>query len=166
MRILLTDFMSRLLVHIASSDIAEPFIASLPVMGRDGTLWDIQATSAAAGHVRAKTGTLTYDDCLHKRVLFAAKGLAGYVDAKSGRRLAFATYLANFNRAASSDLDPGQVLGEPRRSDLRVHLKLESSSTGRRRLHNILLAPAAPDLSISLPRSKAASFKVSAAGAY
>ena len=106
------DFMCRLLVHIASSNIAEPFIASLPVMGRDGTLWDIQPASPAAGHVRAKTGTLTYDDCLHKGVVFAAKGLAGYVDTKSGRRLAFTTYLANFHRLASSNLDPGQVLGE------------------------------------------------------
>lgn len=106
------DFMCRLLAHIASSDIAEPFIASLPVMGRDGTLWNIQPTSPAAGHVRAKTGTISYNDCVHKGLLFSAKGLAGYVDAKSGRRLAFTTYLANFNRVASSDLDPGQALGE------------------------------------------------------
>ena len=106
------DFMCRLLAHIASSDIVEPFIATLPVMGRDGTLWDIQPASPAAGHVRAKTGTIGYADCLHSGFLFSAKGLAGYVDAKSGRRLAFTTYLANFNRMASSELDPGQVLGE------------------------------------------------------
>jgi D-alanyl-D-alanine carboxypeptidase/D-alanyl-D-alanine-endopeptidase (penicillin-binding protein 4) len=106
------DFMCRLLVHIASSDIAEPFMASLPVMGRDGTLWDIQLASSAAGRVRAKTGTMRHGDCLRRGLLFSAKGLAGYVDGKSGRRLAFTTYLANFNRMASSDLDPGQVLGE------------------------------------------------------
>jgi PBP4 family serine-type D-alanyl-D-alanine carboxypeptidase len=106
------DFMCRLLVRIASSDIAESFIASLPVMGRDGTLWDIQPMSPAAGHVRAKTGTVTHDDRLRKGIIFAAKGLAGYVDAKSGRRLAFTTYLAHFHRMAFSDLDPGQALGE------------------------------------------------------
>lgn len=106
------DFMCRLLVHVASSDIAEPFIASLPVMGRDGTLWDIQPESPAAGHVRAKTGTLDYNDRLHKGVMFAAKGLAGYIDAKSGRQLACTAYLANFHRTAASDLNPGQVLGE------------------------------------------------------
>jgi D-alanyl-D-alanine carboxypeptidase/D-alanyl-D-alanine-endopeptidase (penicillin-binding protein 4) len=87
-------------------------MASLPVMGRDGTLWDIQPASPAAGHVRAKTGTLMYEDCLNKRAFFNAKGLAGYVDTQSGRRLAFTIYLANFHREASSDLDPGQVLGE------------------------------------------------------
>ena len=106
------DFLCRFLVHVASSDIAEPFIASLPVMGRDGTLWDIQQASPAAGHVMAKTGTVIYDDRLHKGVCFAAKALAGYVEAKSGRRLAFTAYFANFHRAASSSLDPGQVLGE------------------------------------------------------
>jgi PBP4 family serine-type D-alanyl-D-alanine carboxypeptidase len=106
------DFMCRLLLRIASSDIAGPFMASLPVMGRDGTLWDIQSTSPAAGHVRAKTGTLTYDDRLHKGRMFSAKGLAGYIDAKSGRRFAFTAYLANFHQSASSDVDPGQVLGE------------------------------------------------------
>ncbi len=77
------DFMCRLLTHIASSDIAEPFVASLPVMGRDGTLWDIQQASPAAGHVRAKTGTINYRDCLHKGYVFSAKGLAGYVDARA-----------------------------------------------------------------------------------
>ena len=106
------DFMCRLLVTIASSDIAESFLASLPVMGRDGTLWDIQPASPAAGHVKAKTGTVTHSDCLHKGVIFAAKGLAGYVDSKNGRRLAFTTYLAHFHRMASSGLDPGHVLGE------------------------------------------------------
>lgn len=106
------DFMCRLLVHIAKSDIIEPFRASLPVMGRDGTLWDVQPASPAAGHVRAKTGTLSYVDGLHKGVCFVAKGLAGYVDAKSGRQFAFTAYLANFHRMAASDLDPGQVLGE------------------------------------------------------
>jgi D-alanyl-D-alanine carboxypeptidase/D-alanyl-D-alanine-endopeptidase (penicillin-binding protein 4) len=106
------DFMCRLLVRIASSEIVEPFMESLPGMGRDGTLWDIQPVSPAAGHVRAKTGTLQYEDFLRKGGIFAAKGLAGYVDAQSGRRLAFTAYLANFHRSASSDLDPGQVLGE------------------------------------------------------
>ena len=106
------DFMCRLLVHISSSDIAEPFMASLPVMGCDGTLCDIQLTSPAAGQVRAKTGTIFYPDCLHGGFFFPAKGLAGYVDAKSGRRLAFTTYLNHFNRKSSSDPDPAQVLGE------------------------------------------------------
>ena len=71
-------FMSRLLIRIAASDICEPFICGLPIMGRDGTLWDIQPDSPAAGRVMAKTGTLSIED-LHRNVLFTCKGLAGYL---------------------------------------------------------------------------------------
>lgn len=106
------DFMCRLLVRIVSTDIYEPFVDSLPVMGRDGTLWDVQPVSAAAGHVRAKTGTIPYEDRLQGGVLFVSKGLAGYVNSKSGRALAFTLYLTNFYQGASSQLDPGQLLGE------------------------------------------------------
>jgi len=106
------DFMCRLLVRIASSDGYEAFLQGLPVMGVDGTLWDIQPNSPAAGRVAAKTGTIWLQDRLNKAILFTSKALAGYVTAKSGRRIAFAIYLNNFLRATSSDLNPGQVLGE------------------------------------------------------
>lgn len=39
------DFMCRLLVRIAASEVYEPLLYGLPVMGRDGTLWDIQPQS-------------------------------------------------------------------------------------------------------------------------
>jgi len=108
------DFMCRLLVRIAASDIHEAFVYCLPIMGRDGTLRDIQTTSIAAGHVLAKTGTISYDDPLNKALFYSAKGLAGYITTKSGRRTAFALYLNNYQRGPSSELDPnhpGQVLG-------------------------------------------------------
>lgn len=58
-------------------------------MGKDGALWDIQAGSPAAGHVYAKTGTLGGSDLLHHSLMIAGKGIAGYIDRKDGRRLAF-----------------------------------------------------------------------------
>jgi PBP4 family serine-type D-alanyl-D-alanine carboxypeptidase len=106
------DFMCRLLVRIAASDVYDALRFGLPVMGRDGTLWDIQPQSRAAGHVVAKTGTISFDGRLHDTVLFACKGLAGYVTAKSGRRIAFTIYLNNFYCARSADINPGQALGE------------------------------------------------------
>ena len=106
------DFMCRLLVRIAASDVYDAVRFGLPVMGRDGTLWDIQPRSPAAGHVAAKTGTIDFDNRLHDTVLFACKGLAGYVTAKSGRRIAFTIYLNNFHFGRSPDINPGQTLGE------------------------------------------------------
>jgi D-alanyl-D-alanine carboxypeptidase/D-alanyl-D-alanine-endopeptidase (penicillin-binding protein 4) len=70
------------------------FLRALPVMGKDGTLWDIQPDSPAAGHVYAKTGTLGYSDLLNRTLMITGKGIAGYIDRKDGRRLAFAAYLS------------------------------------------------------------------------
>ena len=105
-------FMCRLLVRIAASDIYDALLVGLPIMGRNGTLWDIQPQSPAAGYVAAKTGTMYFDNRLHNTVLFTSKALAGYVTAKSGRRIAFTIYLNNFHAAPSPDANPGQALGE------------------------------------------------------
>lgn len=106
------DFMSRLLVRIAATEFYQPFLAGLAIMGKDGTLWDIERQSPAAGHVSAKTGTLSLQDPLHRTTLYTCKGLAGYVTAKSGRHLAFTIYLNNFLCSSSSEFNPGQALGE------------------------------------------------------
>lgn len=63
---------------------------ALPVMGRDGSLVNVQADSPAAGHVFAKTGTLGAADLLNSRLRLETKALSGYVQAKSGRWLAVA----------------------------------------------------------------------------
>jgi len=61
------------------------FRSSLPVAGVDGTLAGRMKGSAAEGRVFAKTGTIS-----------AVSNLAGYVDTRSGRRLAFALLCQNF----------------------------------------------------------------------
>jgi D-alanyl-D-alanine carboxypeptidase/D-alanyl-D-alanine-endopeptidase (penicillin-binding protein 4) len=93
----------------------EAFLRALPVLGKDGTLWNIQTTSPAAGHVFAKTGTLGGYDALNRRMLLSAKGLAGYLTTPSGKRYAIALYVNN----VSVGLDPedvtrvaGQALGD------------------------------------------------------
>ena len=108
------DFMVHYLMYLAHQEALFPaFLRALPVMGKDGTLWDIQPDSPAAGHVHAKTGTLGRSDLLHRSLMITGKGIAGYIDRKDGRRLAFAAYLAMV------DGDPemvthrvGNVLGE------------------------------------------------------
>jgi PBP4 family serine-type D-alanyl-D-alanine carboxypeptidase len=106
------NFMCRLLIRVAASDMYEALLHGLPVLGRDGTLWDIQVRSPAAGSVAAKTGTFLLDDRLHETVLCTSKALAGYVTSRAGRRAAFAIYLNNLQSARSSKLNLGEALGE------------------------------------------------------
>jgi D-alanyl-D-alanine carboxypeptidase/D-alanyl-D-alanine-endopeptidase (penicillin-binding protein 4) len=54
---------------------------ALPILGRDGTLFDIQTQSPAAGSVHAKTEPSAYDP-LNRRLLVTGKGLAGYMTTK------------------------------------------------------------------------------------
>jgi D-alanyl-D-alanine carboxypeptidase len=67
----------------------------LPVLGRDGTLWDTNVNSPAAGHIEAKTGTYAELDKLHRDLIIAGKGLVGYVHTARGRDIAFAIYVNN-----------------------------------------------------------------------
>lgn len=91
------------------------FHAALPILGKDGTLAQIQTGSPAAGHVHAKTGTFAVGDPLNKGILVTAKGLAGYTTTASGRHLILAVYV---NRVLVSTAEDevtrvvGQALGE------------------------------------------------------
>ena len=86
---------------------------ALPVLGRDGTLFDIQLHSPAVGHVYAKTGTWSASDALNGRKLVTAKGLAGYMTTRTGRHLAFCFYVNNVVSPARTDGAhlPGEALG-------------------------------------------------------
>ena len=108
------DFMVHYLIYLSHQDAVFPaFLRALPVMGKDGTLWDIQPDSPAAGHVYAKTGTLGRSDLLHHSLMITGKGIAGYIDRKDGRRLAFAAYLSMVDGDPETILHRvGNVLGE------------------------------------------------------
>ncbi|HEV3200771.1 MAG TPA: D-alanyl-D-alanine carboxypeptidase/D-alanyl-D-alanine-endopeptidase [Bryobacteraceae bacterium] len=107
------DFMCQFLTYMAKQPFAQTYHDSLPVLGKDGTLYDIQNASAAAGKVFAKTGTLGAADRLHGRTVITGKGLAGYMTTRDGHDAVFAFYV-NFVPA-----DPvtgahivGDMLGE------------------------------------------------------
>ena len=72
-------------MHARGGRSYELFRRSLPVAGVDGTLAGRMKGSAAEGRVFAKTGTIS-----------AVSNLAGYVDTRTGRRLAFALLCQNF----------------------------------------------------------------------
>ncbi|MEP6562588.1 MAG: D-alanyl-D-alanine carboxypeptidase/D-alanyl-D-alanine-endopeptidase, partial [Nakamurella sp.] len=69
--------------------------ATLPILGVDGSLTTVQAGSPAAGKVIGKTGTLLARDNFNDRYRLPVKALGGYIDAESGRHLAFAVIATN-----------------------------------------------------------------------
>ncbi|HEU4331283.1 MAG TPA: D-alanyl-D-alanine carboxypeptidase/D-alanyl-D-alanine-endopeptidase [Lapillicoccus sp.] len=76
------------------------FRATLPILGRDGSLATVVPNSAAAGHVTAKTGTLAGGDELNQRLVIQAKALGGYIDTDNGKLQAF--FLVMNNSPATS----------------------------------------------------------------
>jgi len=109
------DFMCRYLAYWKTRPDFTVFFAGMPVLGKDGTLAKIQKDSAAAGHVFAKTGTFTAEDKLNARLILNGKGLAGYVETKSGRMLVFAAYVNHTalpDERESAQQVAGQALGE------------------------------------------------------
>jgi D-alanyl-D-alanine carboxypeptidase len=63
------------------------YFQSLPILGVDGSLAEIGTDSPARGKVFAKTGTFLDDGKIKGQVM------AGYIDALSGRRLAYALFV-------------------------------------------------------------------------
>jgi len=108
------DFMVHYLEYMSGQKDFPVFFRALPILGRDGTLWNIQVHSRAAENVRAKTGTLGEYNALDRNLMVTAKGLAGYITNTAGKRWAFAAYV---NRVAVPDEQAiteivGQLMGE------------------------------------------------------
>ena len=87
------DFMVSYLAFWSKHKSYQVLFDALPVLGKDGTVWNIQTTSPAAGHVHAKTGTFGEEDKLNQSEFVTAKGLAGYFTRPDGRHFAFAVYI-------------------------------------------------------------------------
>ncbi|MEK6323665.1 MAG: D-alanyl-D-alanine carboxypeptidase/D-alanyl-D-alanine-endopeptidase [Acidobacteriota bacterium] len=117
-----------LLSYMNSSRWAEVYRNALPVAGVDGTLQNRMKGTAAAGNVRAKTGTLRY-----------VYTLSGYVTSAAGERLAFSTMLNNYyNTERTAALrDPSRTqtqraaLPPAPRDDLDAIAIMLSNFTGR-----------------------------------
>jgi D-alanyl-D-alanine carboxypeptidase/D-alanyl-D-alanine-endopeptidase (penicillin-binding protein 4) len=109
------DFMCHYLAYWKTRPDFTVLYNGLPILGKDGTLAKIQKDNSGAGHVFAKTGTFTAEDKLNSRLMLNGKGLAGYVQTKSGKTLAFAAYVNHVSMPAdqeSAQKIAGQALGE------------------------------------------------------
>lgn len=73
------------------------YFHSLPILGVDGSLAEIGIDSPARGKVFAKTGTFLDQGKIGAQVL------AGYIDARSGRHLAYALFLNNAGEISGID---------------------------------------------------------------
>jgi D-alanyl-D-alanine carboxypeptidase/D-alanyl-D-alanine-endopeptidase (penicillin-binding protein 4) len=104
------DFIVHYLEYMARQPDAAVFRDALPVLGRDGTLWNVQVGSPAAGALHAKTGTYAIEDLLHEAMFVTGKGLAGYLTTRDGQHLAVAVYANNVPLKNASDVTP--IVGE------------------------------------------------------
>ncbi len=110
------DFIVHYLEYWSKRPDFNVFHDALPILGKDGTLWNIQPDSPAAGKVHAKTGTFSAANALTRTTIVTGKGLAGYMTTASGQHLAFAIYANHVT--IPRDLEDGatkivgQALGE------------------------------------------------------
>lgn len=100
-----------MLLGIAGKTVYPPFVDALPNLGVDGSLamvtdFESDPTLAgAAGQVHAKTGTfVAAATAPASGLVLKGQALAGYIDAKSGRRLAFALTVNNVPVSSIDDV--------------------------------------------------------------
>jgi D-alanyl-D-alanine carboxypeptidase/D-alanyl-D-alanine-endopeptidase (penicillin-binding protein 4) len=84
-----------LLIKMQGTAVADVYKNALPIMGVDGSLATTGVDLPARGHVFAKTGTTIAPGPDGDTIELVAQNLAGYIESKSGRRLAYALLVNN-----------------------------------------------------------------------
>ena len=118
-----------LLSYASRSPWAEVYLNALPIAGVDGTLQNRMKGTAAAGNVKAKTGTLRY-----------VHALSGFVTTAAGEHVVFSIMLNNYNNLEGTPLSRGpagtriqQPLPLAPRDELDAIAVMLASFTGRSR---------------------------------
>lgn len=101
----------QMLREMARRPVARAYAASLPVLGEDGSLAHTGTRLAVRGHAFAKPGT-TVGAGADGRPELVAQNLAGYIDARDGRRLAFALMVNDVGAIRDIEHDVTGVFGD------------------------------------------------------
>ena len=88
----------RLLRSVRSEDFGGAFVRSLAVAGREGTVANRMRGSAAAGHCRTKTGTIS-----------GVSNLSGYCFNRSGKPIVFSILMASVRNLALAHLEQDRM---------------------------------------------------------
>jgi PBP4 family serine-type D-alanyl-D-alanine carboxypeptidase len=94
---------------MARTPVARAYTASLPVLGRNGSLAHTGTTLPARGHVRAKPGTTIVPGADGETIELKAQDMAGYITTKSGRRLAYALMVNDVGAIQDIESDVARV---------------------------------------------------------
>lgn len=96
------------LIAMNRSTVATQYLRSLPILGVDGSLASTGTTLPGKGHVFAKTGTTVAPDSGGDLQL-KAQCLAGYIETKSGRKVAYALMVNDAGPVTDIETDVGGV---------------------------------------------------------
>lgn len=81
------------LTEMTKTPAADAFKEALPIMGVDGSLENIGVELPGRGHVFAKTGTTVIASSDQQSLELIAQNIAGYIETRGGRNVAFALIL-------------------------------------------------------------------------
>jgi D-alanyl-D-alanine carboxypeptidase/D-alanyl-D-alanine-endopeptidase (penicillin-binding protein 4) len=97
-----------LLIAMHKTKVAQTYQQALPILGVDGSLATTGATLPGKGHVFAKTGTTVAP--VEGKITLVAQNLAGYIETKSGRTVAYALLVNNAGELKDFEADIGGVI--------------------------------------------------------
>lgn len=89
--------------HVEGTSYGSTLYHALPVFDRSGTMANVLPHSRAIGHAQVKTGNRGVGSPTGQAMLLG-NSLAGYVEAKSGRRLTFMLVVANVPLTSSAEV--------------------------------------------------------------
>ncbi len=97
--------MTKFMRAVDEQSYGEAFVSSLALMGKEGTEAQTEKDSPAVGKVRVKDGTRILPTPAGQGIFFG-KALVGYVETKSGRRLAIFIMVRDVPVASAQKIVP------------------------------------------------------------
>ena len=94
----------QMLTKMSTTPVATDYQAALPIMGVDGSLVATGVDLPGKGHVFAKPGTTVNPSADGKGLELKAQNLAGYIETKGGRKLAYSVMVNN-----AGAVDPAEI---------------------------------------------------------